>query len=37
MLDKENDTITRRMKLLEDKLIKTATLLNKVYNGIHRD
>lgn len=37
LLDKENDNISRRMKLLEDKLIKTATLLNKVYNGIHRD
>ncbi|MBR2588131.1 MAG: hypothetical protein IKF82_06260 [Bacilli bacterium] len=36
-LEKENDNLTRRMKLLEDKLIKTATLLNKVYNGIHRD
>lgn len=36
-LDKENDNTNKRIKLLEDKLIKTATLLNKVYNGIHRD
>ena len=33
----ENEKINSRMKLLEDKLIKTATLLNKVYNGIHKD
>ena len=36
-LNIENEKITSRMKLLEDKLIKTAALLNKVYNGIHKD
>ena len=36
-LNMENEKINSRMKLLEDKLIKTAALLNKVYNGIHRD
>lgn len=36
-LNMENEKINSRMKLLEDKLIKTATLLNKVYNGIHKD
>lgn len=36
-LNIENEKISSRMKLLEDKLIKTAALLNKVYNGIHKD
>lgn len=36
-LNNENEKISSRMKLLEDKLIKTAALLNKVYNGIHKD
>ena len=36
-LNMENEKINSRMKLLEDKLIKTAALLNKVYNGIHKD
>ena len=36
-LNMENEKINSRMKLLEDKLIKTAVLLNKVYNGIHKD
>ncbi|MBR3230358.1 MAG: hypothetical protein IKF91_06005 [Bacilli bacterium] len=36
-LNLENEKINSRMKLLEDKLIKTAALLNKVYNGIHKD
>lgn len=35
-LNMENEKINTRMKLLEDKLIKTASLLNKVYNGIHK-
>ena len=36
-LNMENEKISSRMKMLEDKLIKTAELLNKVYNGIHKD
>ena len=36
-LNNENEKINARMKLLEDKLIKTASLLNKVYNGIHKN
>lgn len=36
-LNIENEKISSRMKLLEDKLIKTAALLNKVYNGIHKN
>ena len=36
-LNTENEKINSRMKLLEDKLIKTAALLNKVYNGIHKN
>ena len=36
-LTSEKEKISSRMKLLEDKLIKTAALLNKVYNGIHKN
>lgn len=33
-LKEENHTLNKRMKILEDKLYKSATLLKKLYNGI---
>lgn len=36
-LKSENQKMNNRMKVLEDKLIKTAALLNKVYDGIHKN
>ena len=33
-LIEENERINKRMKLLEEKLIKSTTLLNKIYKGI---